>query len=153
MQVNPKYYDDMSVLLGALISERRQEALDYAAYLEEMTRVVSGLAQKGQAIILGRGANWFLDARYGLRVRIVAPLDHRVARMAESKGIAEAEARRKLLEFDHDRKAFVQQVFGRDIDDPLGYDLTLNLEYMTPQAAGEFVLTSLRAKLAEPDPG
>jgi type I restriction enzyme R subunit len=39
--INPKYYEKMSELLDALIEQRRQEALDYAAYLArivELTR-------------------------------------------------------------------------------------------------------------------
>ena len=42
--VNPKYYEKMSALLDALIAQRRQEALDYKAYLArivELTRKVS----------------------------------------------------------------------------------------------------------------
>ncbi|TAK51240.1 MAG: HsdR family type I site-specific deoxyribonuclease [Gammaproteobacteria bacterium] len=44
MAVNPKYYEKMSELLDALIEQRRQEALDYKAYLRrivELTRQVS----------------------------------------------------------------------------------------------------------------
>lgn len=43
MAVNPKYYEKMSTLLDALIEQRRQDALDYQAYLErivELTRQV-----------------------------------------------------------------------------------------------------------------
>lgn len=43
MAVNPKYYERMSQLLDALIKQRRQEALDYKAYLAkivELTRQV-----------------------------------------------------------------------------------------------------------------
>jgi type I restriction enzyme R subunit len=41
--INPKYYEKMSELLDALINQRRQEALDYQAYLAkivELTRKV-----------------------------------------------------------------------------------------------------------------
>jgi type I restriction enzyme R subunit len=34
--INPKYYERMSELLDALISQRRQEALEYQKYLEEI---------------------------------------------------------------------------------------------------------------------
>ena len=34
--INPKYYEKMSKLLDALIRQRRQEALDYQKYLEEI---------------------------------------------------------------------------------------------------------------------
>jgi type I restriction enzyme R subunit len=44
MAVNPKYYEKMSELLDAVISQRRQAALDYRAYLArivELTKQVS----------------------------------------------------------------------------------------------------------------
>ena len=44
MRVNPKYYESMSELLDALIRQRKQEAMDYKAYLAqivELTRKVS----------------------------------------------------------------------------------------------------------------
>jgi type I restriction enzyme R subunit len=44
MSVNPKYYEKMSQLLDALILQRKQEALDYKAYLArivDLTRKVS----------------------------------------------------------------------------------------------------------------
>jgi cytidylate kinase len=118
-----------------------------AAYLKELTRVIWGLGKKGQTVIVGRGANWFLDSRYGLRVRIMAPLEQRMARVAATEGIPEDEARRRLIETEHDRKAFVRQAFGRDIDDPLGYDLVINCERTTQQMATEIILVSLQSKL------
>jgi type I restriction enzyme R subunit len=45
MAVNPKYYDKMSQLLDALIVQRKQEALDYKAYL---TRIVELARQVSQ---------------------------------------------------------------------------------------------------------
>ena len=37
--INPKYYEKMSELLDALIEQRRQEALDYAAYLAKIVEL------------------------------------------------------------------------------------------------------------------
>ena len=45
MAVNPKYYEKMSALLDDLIVQRKQEAMDYKAYLTrivELTRMISG---------------------------------------------------------------------------------------------------------------
>ncbi|MGE3188367.1 MAG: type I restriction endonuclease subunit R, partial [Vicinamibacterales bacterium] len=39
MAVNPKYYSKMSALLDALIAQRRQEALDYKAYLARIVEL------------------------------------------------------------------------------------------------------------------
>ena len=37
--INPKYYEKMSELLDALIKQRKQEALDYAAYLAKIVEL------------------------------------------------------------------------------------------------------------------
>ncbi|MCU7844856.1 MAG: HsdR family type I site-specific deoxyribonuclease [Candidatus Thiodiazotropha sp. (ex Monitilora ramsayi)] len=41
--INPKYYEKMSELLGALIEQRREEALDYEAYLKEVKKLAKNL--------------------------------------------------------------------------------------------------------------
>ena len=37
--INPKYYEKMSELLDALIAQRKQEAMDYAAYLAKIVEL------------------------------------------------------------------------------------------------------------------
>src|ERR1700751_733757 len=37
--INPKYYEKMSELLDALLQQRRQNALDYQKYLEEIVEL------------------------------------------------------------------------------------------------------------------
>ena len=39
MAVNPKYYEEMSALLDALIAERKRQALDYKEYLEKVVEL------------------------------------------------------------------------------------------------------------------
>ena len=45
MAVNPKYYERMSDLLDALIEQRRQEALDYRAYLAGIVELIRQVKQ------------------------------------------------------------------------------------------------------------
>lgn len=44
--LNPKYYDTMSSLLDALIEQRRQEALDYRKFLEELLALTIKIGKK-----------------------------------------------------------------------------------------------------------
>jgi len=117
------------------------------AYLQELVRVIWGLARQGNAIILGRGANWFLNARFGLRVRAIAVLEVRADRVAREDGIPLIQAGRKIKEHDAKQAAFIHQVYGRDIDDPLGYDIVLNTGEIAPEVARRITLAALRAKL------
>jgi hypothetical protein len=117
------------------------------AYAQEMMQVVWGLARQGQAVIIGRGANWFLEPRFGLRVRVVAPLERRIARLVERNKVEEKAARAETMEDDAQRKDFVRKLFDRDIDDPLGYDLVVNLGDIDERTAVEMLQSALRAKL------
>ena len=43
--VNPRYYEKMSELLDALINQRKQEAIDYKAYLEKIVALTKRMSQ------------------------------------------------------------------------------------------------------------
>ncbi len=43
--INPKYYEKMSELLDALIEQRRQEAIDYEKYLQEVKKLAQGITK------------------------------------------------------------------------------------------------------------
>lgn len=121
-----------------------------AAYLEHLVRVVWGLARQGNAIILGRGANYFLDPRFGLRVRLIAPFDTRVERLAQREGLAPRDAAERVRRNDVRQAAFIRQVYGREVDDPSGFDLVLNMGALDVETAASAILAALRHKLQAP---
>ena len=123
------------------------DAVGRIAYLQELVHVIWGLARQGNAIIVGRGANWFLNPAHGLRVRILSPFEERAQRFAEREGISNDDARRRLPELDDEQIAFIRQVYNRDINDPSGYDMVINLEEMGLGTAESIVLTALHLKL------
>lgn len=47
--VNPKYYDRMSELLDALIQQRKEEALDYKAYLDRLVELAGRVHEPSEA--------------------------------------------------------------------------------------------------------
>jgi cytidylate kinase len=118
-----------------------------ATYLHQMVRVVMGLAKQGNAIIVGRGANFFLDPRFGLRVRLVAPLEKRVARVAADEGRSLDSARSEIEQNDAQQAAFIRQVFGRDINDPLGFDIVVNTGDLGEDTGMRAILAALRQKI------
>jgi cytidylate kinase len=118
-----------------------------AAYLQQMVRVVWGLAKQGNAIIVGRGANFFLNPQFGLRVRMMAPLEQRVARVAKKEALNEQDARSLVQQHDAEQAAFIRQVFACDINDPMGFDLVINMGGIDTETAVHTILASLRQKL------
>ena len=116
-------------------------------FLQEMLRVVWGLAQQGNAIIVGRGANWFLDPRYGLRLRIVAPFEARVRYLVDKRRLPASEAERDIRDNDARQEDFVRKVFARDIDDPLGYEMLINMGSTDLETAATVAVAALRLRV------
>ncbi len=118
-----------------------------ASFAIETVRVIWSIARKGNAIIVGRGANCFLDPRFGLRVRVVCPIDERVSRLVAATGSGRAEAEARIRENDREQTEFIRRTYRADINDPARYDLMLNMSGLPEQAALRTCLTALRSKL------
>jgi cytidylate kinase-like protein len=95
-------------------------------YLQNLSKVVLTLTRHGRGVIIGRGAHFILDPGATLRVRVVAPLETRVARIAARDGLTEQKARATILRIDGERIAFNKQHFGADLANPANYDLVVN---------------------------
>lgn len=133
---------------GALMGTRHTNM----QYLRALMRVVYTIAHHGNGIIVGRGANFIARPATTLRVRVVCPLDDRARHISERKGISEREARRKITETDAARADFIRSNFRRDIADPTGYDLVLNMEGFSLDKLAELVAVAYEAKLGKPLP-
>jgi hypothetical protein len=96
----------------------------FAAFLE---LVVLQYAERGGAVLVGRGANLLLRFVPGvLRVRTVAPLELRAQRISNLEELDLDRARRLATVVDQQRRAYIAHVFGADWASPLNYDLVLN---------------------------
>lgn len=100
-----------------------------------LMKVIGTIGRHGNAIIVGRGANFVLPPENRFRVRIIAPLELRVNRVAEAYGLSKEEAKRRVLRTESDRRAFVRKYFHSDIRDPNNYDMVLNTGTLSVESA------------------
>jgi len=108
-------------------------------YLKHLMKVIGTIGEHGRAVIVGRGASFILPREVRFRVRIVAPLEIRVKNVAHKFDVPSEEARRRVLRADSDRRAFVRKYFHADITDPVNYDLVINTETLSIDAAVEAI--------------
>lgn len=109
-------------------------------YFRRLCETLLSLARQGDCVFLGRGADLVLPAERGFRVRLVAPMANRLQRFADSRGLPEAEAEREMERIESDRSRFFRRHFGIDADDPMRYDMTVNLARFSPEQAVAAVL-------------
>jgi cytidylate kinase len=138
--LDERVQDGIAEWMSGLIKRGVFEPSDY---LRNLSKVVLTLARHGQGVIVGRGAHFLLDAKTTLRLRVIAPLDVRIARIAGRDGLSDDEARAKILRIDNERVAFNKRHYSADIADPAHYDLvinagTLGLEGATEEAVRAF---------------
>lgn len=96
------------------------------AFFLRLCESVLTIAQHQHAIFVGRGANFILPAGNGLSVRIVAPLQQRIARLIETEGLSQREARRRIRNVEAQRAEYLINHFGPRPYDPRRYDMMLN---------------------------
>ena len=90
-------------------------------------RVIEDAAKSLPLIVVGHGAQCiFADRDDTLIVRLVAPLDIRVARVAARSKLDQARALELVRRADDDRETYVQRYFHRDWRSELLYDLQIN---------------------------
>jgi cytidylate kinase len=130
--------------IHALFHPQPIEARGYLAYLRE---VLFALGHQGDVVIIGRAATYALPSRFGLRVRVVAPLEARARRVASDKNVSPEAARAEVEASDRERTRLVQRNYERNLADPLNYDLTINTVELSIEAASELVIAGLERKL------
>jgi cytidylate kinase len=109
-----------------------QYAEEFAVY-RHVAATVRALAQIGRVVIVGRGGVFITrDLPGGIHLRLVAPLPYRVAAMARSLNIPEADAATVVREMERAREAFHHRYWPRETMAPETYTAVLNT-----QAVGE----------------
>jgi cytidylate kinase len=98
-------------------------------------------------VIYGRGSQFILkDHPNSLHVSIVAPVKVRVQRVMEIRKINEDAANKEIARFDGSAREFMKRFFGVEMEDPTYYDLVINTEKYSFQAAGTIILDALKIK-------
>lgn len=131
---------------------RERVGIKPETYLFHLHEIVLALGHHGDVVIVGRGAQFLLPAQSAVRVRVVAPFETRVRRVAADRGLAAAEAEDFVQRCDADRAEFSRRSFHQDATSPLNYDLVLNTGDLTVEAAAAAVFAAFEAKLgAQPE--
>ncbi|HNR11683.1 MAG TPA: cytidylate kinase-like family protein [Thermodesulfobacteriota bacterium] len=123
-------------MIAAVESKRHLWSYDY---LNHLIRVIGAIGRLGRAVILGRGAHFILPRKGLFRVRVFAPMDAKVHKISTTREMSQEEARRFVIKTESERKAFIRKYFNADNDDPKNYDLLINTEIISVEAAVECI--------------
>jgi cytidylate kinase len=116
---------------------------------QALIKVILATYDVGNAVIVGRGGQRILGGhRDVLHVRIVAPLDARVAYVIQREQLSADEARARIAHVDRDRQQYLEEVEQADPRDAQLYDLVVNTAVLSLDDAVDLIVRALRLKEA-----
>jgi cytidylate kinase len=144
---------DRELLTSWLSGFASRTYLTLVEYRYHLAQVIGAIAHQGGAVIVGRGAHLILGEGKALRVLAVAPLEARVRNVMADEGLSEREARRRIVEVEADRRAFLMKQFHAEFADPTGFDVVVNTAALGLESAASLVreavgLREVRARAA-----
>lgn len=117
------------------------------AYREAVERIVLAAAAAGHAVIVGRGAQVLLTGRRDvLRVRIIAPLEQRLASVAQREEVDRRAAASRIRTVERRRAKYLERGYHRQPEDAHLYDLVLNTSSLDPASAVNVICLALNHK-------
>jgi cytidylate kinase len=124
----------------------RENVINSDIELGEMPRLILTLAARGGVILVGRGAGYLLPHESTLHVRVVAPLEERIAYMAQWLRLSREEAGTQVRDRDEQRAEFLRQMFKRRAGELLDYELILNSFLLGEELSSDIILAAVRGK-------
>src|SRR6266699_5643503 len=122
-------------------------SIDSRAFHVARSQVIEGAVASGHVVIVGRGAQAHLAQRRDvLHVRIVAPLEARIAYVMSREGLAREAAHARILKKDQERARYLETFYQRHPGDPHLYDLVLNTGILDLESAVEVIAIVLERK-------
>jgi cytidylate kinase len=104
--------------------------------VRQTSETILRLAELGNVIILGRGAN-IITAQLPqvLHVRLIGSVEQRVNHLQFFDKLSRKDALARIEREDGGRRRYLKRYFGRDIDDPLDYHLVINTDWVALRRA------------------
>ncbi|MDP3921233.1 MAG: cytidylate kinase-like family protein [Candidatus Omnitrophota bacterium] len=110
------------------------------ALVRRTSETILHLAQMGHAIIVGRGANVITrKLKAGIHVRLISSKETKIRHIEEYFELSRDDAEKKVEAEDRGRRDYMRQNFGKDISDPLLYDLVINTDSVPYDAVAKII--------------
>jgi cytidylate kinase len=119
-------------------------AVSESAYVRHLVETVLALGAHGECVVVGRGSVLILPPETTLRVRLVASLKDRAARVARRLNLDPEAAAGRIRQLDRERDRFVRDHFLKDPNDPRNIDLILNTSRFSIGACADLITDALR---------
>ncbi len=132
---------------GPAVFASPPRAAETRAYQETLRHIITAAATTGHVVLVGRGGQVLLaDKRDVLHVRVVAPLELRVAYVVHREGLDLDAAHRRVQAKDRARTRYMQTHYRCQHEDPHLYDLVIDITVLDLDSAVDLICLALERK-------
>lgn len=139
--------DDLRKALEALPGFWDRFSQKKRLYLTLIQAALAEEVRPGRTVYHGHAEHLLLPGiPHVLRVRLIAPLEFRLAMVQDRLRLGRAEALAYIQRIDQDRRRGTEYLYGVDLADPALYDFVVNLEHLDLKEAGEVIGSAARQR-------
>ena len=114
--------------------------------LWDIRDAVRDAADRGNVVLVAHAACYACADRSDvLRVWVTAPLSTRASRLASALGLSDKEAAKSVRQSDAARAGYLKRVYEISEESNTDYDVVINTERMTTDAAADLIVGLVRA--------
>ena len=122
------------------------QAFSQTGYIRDLGELLMIAAQHGKFVMVGRGSQFILPRDYGMFVRLHAPLDYRIDRVARTEGLLRDEASERVSQTDQERTRFLRDYFRNDGTSSELYDLVIDTSRFADDAVVDMINVALKSR-------
>ncbi|MBN9393419.1 MAG: cytidylate kinase-like family protein [Chloroflexi bacterium] len=120
--------------------------VDTAKYNEATQGVLRSVSARGNVVIAGHGANFYLEGRPRvLSVFIYADADKRVKTIMDRDHVDQAKAAKVVHDNDHDRSHYIKTLYHADWNDRQHYLLLINTSLASTELAADLIVKAAQS--------
>ena len=125
-----------SRLISGMVSKRWMDRvladeygyLDEKIYLDYLVLIIAQMADEGNVVILGRGSQYILDDHPdAYHILLIDEIENRIRFVMKHSNLSEKKAKRLVYDEDKWRKNLYKRLGKTDYENPMLYDLVLNM--------------------------
>jgi cytidylate kinase len=144
--LDSRRHEQMGKLFDTILNRKAKDASE----MRQLADVVRTLAVLGRAVLLGRGSYLITqDLKTGLHVRLVAPLDWRALRVAATREVTHAKAKKIIATGERRREQYMRKHFIEHPEHIIDPDLVIDNSRFNLVQIGEIVFTALSTRLGK----
>ena len=133
--------------LSGLCAENSEFA-DEALIFSKVASAIRALANTGRVVIVGRGGVFITrQMPGGVHVRLVAPLEKRIERMAAFLNVSRDKAAATVRDMTRTREAFYRRYWPQEPIRPELFTATLNTAAMSPETVVSVIVELVRERV------